>query len=378
MFDVTIGEMRSRANQAAANGDKQIATAYNTLADKLDQEPRTIKAYRSFKKDFVDVSKIDQLTARAENGAAQNLGNSAAGIPKKVGNMLLQRPVNAGLSAVGAGANVLADVIDNSGIGRATGASTPTQPLSQSTNVALGNTIGRLTGQMQASDAVQNARREQEYQNLEDMFPGVQTSPQTASTALTGNMMGGYGSMAQSNPLLDQMSQISNAMSAAMAAGDVTAYNQLADLYKTAYNTYAMQEKMTGGATGSTANMSTQEKNQIAKLESAGTALDQLESLFKKAGGGQGIIGGNLANFLGGLGINSDVSTYNQLAQGLINQIGAAIGKTDALNTEGEVQRALSLVPKLTDTNETAQNKLATLRALLQENKGTYNQLYGA
>ena len=124
--------------------------------------------------------------------------------------------------------------------------------------------------------------------------------------------------------------------------------------------------------------MTTAEKNQIAKLQSAGTALDQLEELYTKAGGGQGIIGGNIANFLGGLGLNSDVNTYNQLAQGLINQIGAAIGKTDSLNTEGEVQRALSLVPKITDDNQTAMNKLATLRQLLQTNTGTYNELYGA
>lgn len=382
MFDVTIGEMRSRANQAAANGNKQIATAYNTLANQLDKQPRTIQAYRSFKKDFVDVSKIDQLTSRAENGAAQNLGNSAAGILKKTTNMLLQRPVNAGLSAVGAGANVLADKVDGAS-GKASNTVLSPTPVQQITPDVqnMYNILGMKIGQNEGINAANTAAKNREYDNAEQALNQANAKSEAlyqSSLPQGTNTMGGYGSMAQSNPLLDQMNQISNAMSAAMAAGDVTAYNQLADLYKTAYNTYAMQEKMTGGSTGSTANMSTQEKNQIAKLESAGTALDQLESLFKKAGGGQGIIGGNLANFLGGLGINSDVSTYNQLAQGLINQIGAAIGKTDALNTEGEVQRALSLVPKLTDTNETAQNKLATLRALLQENKGTYNQLYGA
>ena len=167
-------------------------------------------------------------------------------------------------------------------------------------------------------------------------------------------------------------------MNNAMAAGDISAYNELAKMYNTAYSIYKNQAAMLGEEEGGTSNLSTAEKNQLAKLQSAGTALDELESLYKKAGGGQGIIGGNVANFLGGLGLNSDVNTYNQLAQGLINQIGAAIGKTDSLNTEGEVQRALSLVPKITDDNQTAMNKLTTLRQLLQQNTNSYNQLYGA
>lgn len=250
-----------------------------------------------------------------------------------------------------------------------------TTPISESTNLALGNFIGRTAGQQAAANNVQNARKAQDYQNLENMFGGLQGGSNGLSTAQSGDIMGAYPTQAQANPLEEQLNNIANGMNLAMAAGDFNAYNQLASLYKNAYSIYQLQAKSTG--TGAS-EMSTAEKNQIAKLQSAGTALDQLEELYNKAGGGQGVIGGNIANFLGGLGLNSDVNTYNQLAQGLINQIGAAIGKTDSLNTEGEVQRALSLVPKITDDNQTAMNKLATLRSLLQTNTGTYNQLYGA
>lgn len=250
-----------------------------------------------------------------------------------------------------------------------------TTPISESTNLALGNFIGRTAGQQAAANNVQNARKAQDYQNLENMFSGLQSGSNGLSTAQSGDIMGTYPTQAQANPLEEQLNNIANGMNLAMAAGDFNAYNQLASLYKNAYSIYQLQAKSTG--TGAS-EMSTAEKNQIAKLQSAGTALDQLEELYNKAGGGQGVIGGNIANFLGGLGLNSDVNTYNQLAQGLINQIGAAIGKTDSLNTEGEVQRALSLVPKITDDNQTAMNKLATLRSLLQTNTGTYNQLYGA
>lgn len=375
MFNATISEMRARATQAQNNGNREIANAYNNLADSLDKQPRTIKAYRSFKKDFVDVAQINQLTARADNGAGLQLGNNAAGALKRFGNTVLNRPINAALAKAGAAVNSAADLVDNLGTPAANGG-TPTQPLSQDAQLLLGNFIGRTEGQNASGNMVQNARKAEDYQNLESMLAEMQGGSEGLPMAQNGNIMGGYPQVDMS-PVLDQMNQIQNAMSNAMAAGDIKAYSQLADMYKDAYAVYQAQAKMNNAGTEGS-SLSTAEKNQLAKLQSAGTALDQLESLYQKAGGGQGVIGGNIANFLGGLGLNSDVNTYNQLAQGLINQIGAAIGKTDSLNTEGEVQRALSLVPKITDDNQTAMNKLSTLRQLLQTNTGTYNQLYGA
>ena len=366
MFDATISEMRSRANQAKNNGVTEIAEAYTKLADALDRRPRNIQSFRSFKKDFVDVAKISRLTDQAQNGAAFQLGTSASGTAKRAATAALQGPVNKALAAAGGVVNRVADKI-NTSVG--TAANVP--PLSQNTQTVLNNLIGRTQGQMAASDMVQNARKAEDYQNLENTNPVAQTATTPLqSTAITGTLA---GAQPQNNGLTAQLANIQNGMNLAMAAGDLKAYSQLADLYQEAYNIYKLQNSNTGAK-----ELSTAEKNQIAKLQSAGTALDELEQLYSKAGGGQGIIGGNIANFLGGLGLNSDVNTYNQLAQGLINQIGAAIGKTDSLNTEGEVQRALSLVPKITDDNQTAMNKIATLRQLLQTNTSTYNQLYGA
>ena len=372
MFDATISEMRARATQAKNNGNKEIATAYTKLADSLNSQPRTIKAYRSFKKDFVDISKINQLTGQAENGAAFQMASGATAGAKRFANRLLQRPANALLAKAGGAANQVADVIDTigSGGGNGGGTSTPTQPLSQNTLNLLGNYIGRTEGTSQAGNAVQTARSAQDYQSLED-----QLSSNLASIEAEYAPQLQLAQTKQMNAAQAQLADIANGMNLALSAGDIDSYNKLASLYQTAYKMYELQNPTTE-TEGS--NLTTAEKNQIAKLQSAGTALDELESLYKKAGGGQGVIGGNIANFLGGLGLNSDVNTYNQLAQGLINQIGAAIGKTDSLNTEGEVQRALSLVPKITDDNQTAMNKLATLRQLLKTNTGTYNELYGA
>ena len=376
MFDATINEMRSRAQQANNNGNKTIAKAYNQLANSLNEQPRTIQAYRSFKKDFVDVANINQLTGRAENGAGIQLGSSAAGAVKRFGNTLLNRPINAALARAGGAVNSVAGAINNLGQGTSN-----YSPIGANTQNIIGNYLGRTTGLQQADNNLTNLEKQRDYSTLEDMLSAQGLSNQSGLADASimgldgsyGMTSGAGGQNATTGRLTSQLADIQNGMELALAAGDIKSYQQLVDLYSDVYGLYQAQNKVT-----SSNNMTTSEKNQLAKLQSAGSALDQLESLYQKAGGGQGIIGGNIANFLGGLGLNSDVSTYNQLSQGLINQIGAAIGKTDSLNTEGEVQRALSLVPKLTDDNQTAINKLATLRSLLKTNTGTYSDLYSA
>ena len=376
-------DLRSLADRAMDGlGDNYTRSQLTQMLENMNAPKKTIEYFR----DFRDLADGIRKTAVLED---------ARQINSEMSKTKIRRNANAGNSkglinrlADKTGVSQIVDAVAEP-IGRVTGAaaekvgtglqkldkgiqnmqSTPVAPMNTDTQLLLGNIIGRTQGQAAAGEKVQNARRAEEYQNLEDMFANITATPTTEPM---------YPVQRQTSQIEAQLADISNGMSLALAAGDFSAYNQLANLYKNTYSIYEMQNEMAGQSAGGTSNMSTAEKNQIAKLQSAGTALDQLESLYQKAGGGQGIIGGNIANFLGGLGLNSDVNTYNQLAQGLINQIGAAIGKTDSLNTEGEVQRALSLVPKITDDNQTAMNKIATLRSLLQTNTGTYNQLYGA
>lgn len=170
-----------------------------------------------------------------------------------------------------------------------------------------------------------------------------------------------------------QLDRIAQGMDRALAAGDLQAYSQLADLYQQAYKIYGAQNTTQSAAS----SLNATQQNNLAKLESAGSAIDQLEQLYNQAGGGQGRFGGKLTELGASLGMNSAASSYNSAARGLINQIAAAVGKTDSLNTEGEVQRALDLVPKITDTPEEAQIKLQSLRNMLAANKQTYQNIYG-
>lgn len=224
---------------------------------------------------------------------------------------------------------------------------------------------GLSAARNQESEAEQQAIK-QDMQNIQNDYDGAITQAQQAYTNAQ--------TMAPAaNTDTGRLDQITRAMDLALAAGDLDSYSKLASLYQTAYKIYAPAAETASSASSLNA---TQQGN-LAKLESAGTAINQLEQLYNQAGGAQGRLGGSLAQFGGALGINSGASAYENAARGLINQIAAAVGKTDSLNTEGEVQRALDLAPKITDTPEEAQTKLQSLRNMLNANKQTYQSIYG-
>lgn len=233
--------------------------------------------------------------------------------------------------------------------------------------------ISREAGQTAAND-VKVAREQAEAQRA---LNEAQAGYNTALANYQNTMAQAQAAQAQNSEGAQKLQQISDAMEAALAAGDITSYSKLADLYSTAYKIYGKELEAAQAAANPLSNLSSTQLENVNKLDTASNAIDELESLFQKAGGGQGLIGGNAANLMASLGMNSDVATYNSLSRGLINQIGAAIGKTDSLNTEGEVNRALELIPKFTDDAQTAANKLEQLRQMLTTNKQTVYKNYG-
>lgn len=382
LFNVTISEMRARANDAAKNGNTGIEKAYNQAADRLAETPRSIKNFRSFKKDFVDISKINEFT-NAAGTAGSKVGIDGSDViaytiagPKaataKIAAKLAGPVVDKGIAALG---GKLTDFASN------TPKTTTAQPRTQASGIG---SIGQVTlpaaiGRAQAADTASTAINDANYQ-------AQQNAANEAEQALTASYQQNMAQLAEqqrqaeleANPIYQNMLQARKSMELALAAGDITAYNKLANIYSGLEDMAAMQGLNIGGSSKSAQpELTVAQQNQMAKLSSAGSALDELETLYDRAGGGQGIIGGNIANFLGGLGLNSDVATYNDLAQGLINTINAAVGKTDSLNTEGEVQRALSLVPKITDDATTAANKISELRRLLGVTTANYQSAYG-
>lgn len=253
-------------------------------------------------------------------------------------------------------------------------------PMTQVYN-AIGRNTGLDNGETRSTEYVAEAAQTTPLApnagaaNLEELV----TNPNTGTTSVYDAV---YGS--SSNPtsysgsyssgddtLTMQMAILQKAMTLALNDGDLTAYSELAQAYKNAASLAS------DSGSGSTANLSSTQQAQLAKLDAADSAIDELETLFNKAGGGKKKVAGTLQSIAGDWGLDADAKTYNDMAEGLVNQIAAAIGKTDSLNTEGEVKRALKLIPQLTDDATTAQNKLEELRRMLQTTKSSYYSAYG-
>lgn len=454
MFDDTIDEFRTRAQEAKAQGNNKHAKAYTKLADELENTPRTIKAFRSFKKDFVDASNIAEITAGARSGSLEAGLGKGINIKNKLVNTLLAEPTDRALAYAGGKISDLGDVVNgvggiprvdtlsnvDSGVtGYLTGKNTIDSPLKgraatavlngiadnvtaldvinpnirskvADLSTALQRNIGggeninslvnignRIEARGIAQNQVNNADRakfEQEANNAINNavneygsgvldFTSLPENLNNTQQAILSTAVGNIPQTAQTytpepeytsgqSTAISTLDRISKAAELALSAGDLTSFATLLDLYKQASELYG------GDNTSNAASkLNATQQNNLAKLEAASTAIDELESLYNQAGGGQGRIGGNIAEFGAKLGLNNDASAYNSAARGLINQIAAAVGKTDSLNTEGEVQRAMDLVPKITDTPEEASAKLESLRKMLNANKQTYADLYG-
>jgi len=359
MFDVTISEMRGRANQASTNGNNDIANAYNTAADSLDAQPRTIEAFRRFKKDFVDVAKIDRLTSQAENGAAQNLGQSGGGVLKKIGNVVTGKAVNAGLAKAGGVVNSLADKIGNGGttVNRNTTPIPTTQisPDLQNVYNLLGLEIGMNEARSNASD---NARN-REFKNLEDQLTNTMADIDTRYQQ-DMSQLGGYGT-AQSDTasqLLSQMNTISGAMNNALAAGDMKAYSQLADLYKDAYDIYKTQAADTTSKAAQKLSKTQQQAN------AASLALNELENM--DPGYAYTVRDIPLLNL-----VNLNGNRYSSTADSLAMQIGYMLSGANIKEDEAK-QIGSAYVPQPFDSEAVRNYKLQQARRIIQQYQNAY------
>lgn len=392
MFTDTIDEFRTRAAEAKAEGNNKYAKAYTNLANELENTPQTIQAYRSFKKDFVDASNIAEISAGARSGSLE-AGIGRTSIKNKLATTFLAEPTDRALAYAGGKLSDLGDFINGKATkGKFTGAingalSGVVDKFANSAintdnlaNSQAGNMVGALTSGIQkgairqnAINAAENVSQDMAAQEALRNANAEYEAAQTNYANAVAQAQQVYAAAQQQSQGQQIMDRIGNAMMAALNAGDINAYSQLATLYSQAYKMYSADTATTNAAS----NLNATQQGNLAKIQSASSAIDKLEQLYNQAGGGQGRLGGSLAEFGANIGMNSNVSAYNAMARGLINQIVAAVGKTDALNNEGEVQRALDLVPKTTDTPEEAQIKLQSLREMLSANQQTYNNIYG-
>lgn len=108
-------------------------------------------------------------------------------------------------------------------------------------------------------------------------------------------------------------------------------------------------------------------KKNVAKFSGANAVLDTLERQFGQAGGGRGTAGGLLGTLTSMVPeIDPGGNVYQGQRQAFLTQIIRAMGEVGTL-TDKDREVVANAIPQLTDTPQTAQMKIQTLRDLLGE-----------
>ena len=200
--------------------------------------------------------------------------------------------------------------------------------------------IARQAGLGAARSQDTNSRLNAAQNELLDAQTQYQNAANTLASLPTANTTANKG--------VQQLQTISNAMEAALAAGDITAYGQLADLYKKAYAIYG-QETATPkalSATQSKALAAAQQLDQLAQMTpDAGTALANSPLGF-------------LVNLGGG-------NQYANQAKALATTLGYLLSGANIRETEAE-RIGQAYVPNAFDSEPVRQQKLARAKQLIQ------------
>lgn len=361
-----VRSFRAAAKASLEDGDKAAAKAYTRLAGEFQSKVTNIADARTFQKDFVQLSKIAEKTAQAENGAAFQLAGARSGLGKFAQNPLniIAEPLNAQSGKVGSkmadfgrylkGEATPVDAATAAGSG---GAGMFTKKNLVKALIAQG--VPRaVAGNMLGGDA--NAQLSPEALAAMGTDPSTLGAEDLASLGLgggTGGSSAGGAGLAGAPGAIDPES-LNNAIFDAAKRGDdksVTMLLKLADFY---YPTAS------GGATSNTANKS------LMATSNALNSVQQLEALLEQTGGQDN---GLLANIFGGIqnaagnaGLDDNARTYNDIAGSLVTPLARAIsGETGQLSDQ-DIKRAQGMLPKLTDSAAVRKAKLENIYASIQ------------
>lgn len=324
-----------KAQELRAAGNKPMADAYQKLGQEVFGM-KNVKQLRSMKKDFVDLGRIDKATAQAEGARGFNAGDAVSNIRNQPIRGILGALGNAVTPKLGGAAAAAGRTAQGVGT-KSVGQSLPGLATRQ---IATRAGVGALTASQTAPEVLP------EDQALAD---GSIDQLGAEDAALEEPSIGGY-----------TKSQIEQAMAQAVMDGESGAYKQLAQLYE------MLPQQQTPDLSSSTAQLA-------AKQDTGLSEITRLEQAYAQAGGGQGVVGGNIANALGGINVNPAAGAYNDQLEGRARLLGRAMGEVGA-GSDSDARAFVDRLPKLTDSPERAAQKIAELRALLQQSR--QNTLY--
>jgi len=115
-------------------------------------------------------------------------------------------------------------------------------------------------------------------------------------------------------------------------------------------------------------------KEQIA-MQGAINIVDEIENMVSGLNLSDSevgaAIGGTLNKGYGAVVPASDAGVYSTARKGFVSRISRALGEVGVL-TDKDIERAVNLIPDLTDTPESAQEKLSRLRSLISQMQSLY------
>lgn len=204
-------------------------------------------------------------------------------------------------------------------------------------NMVNPSTLGALTGD---SDVVYGGNG-----------MNTQVGGQNGSTAALG---GNAGNSADTSRTIGGYSydDLENAYVSAIMAGDSGAADVIADMI-------GMLDNKTKRLENTKSSSGTAQKQQAA-MDILNTLMGNFQA--------QGPIGGTFTNILNNLtggNYNYQAANYNEQGRGSLGMIIRALGDSGTL-AEGDVERAMGLIPQITDSQEKAADKYQKLMSMLQ------------
>lgn len=322
-FGANMGNMgrdAGRAIRAGTSRNPLIAVGQIAAEKALTSDAAKQKAIKSAQKGLANIA----AGGTGKTGVKGAVKNIAAKAGEKIGNFGNKINDDTFSSASYAGVLPTFGEVANAQIARQAG---------------LGAANSENTKALRQAIAGELMDAQTQYQNAANTLASLPTASNTTSTGA------------------QQLQTISNAMEAALAAGDITAYGQLADLYKKAYAVYG-QETATPKALSATQS----------KALTAAQQLDQLAQMTPDAGTA---LASSPLGFLVDLGGGNQ---YANQAKALATTLGYLLSGANIRETEAE-RIGQAYVPNAFDSEPVRQQKLERARQLIQSYMGNTDDL---
>ena len=301
------------------------------------------------------------IKAGAQYVAAKTLDSNAA--KDRVVKNALKKYNNIEAGGTGRlGAGKITDGIGNkiSGVTKALNNNTLNNASYAGVLPTFGDVATRQIARQAGLAAYDDAALANEQNNAQSAFNAAQTDYQNALGNYQ-NVMAQAQAQEQANSAgVQQLQRISSAMDAALAAGDIKAYGQLADLYQQAYKIYGAD----AGKTEAKALSANQSKALAAQQQ-----LDQLATMRPDAGTAMADIP-VLSGLIGLTGGNE----YANQAKALATTLGYLLSGANIKESEA-ARIGQSYVPNAYDSEAVRQQKIARAEQLIQSYMGNTDDL---